>query len=145
MKHVRMARILAVLVVFALFVAARPTAAHDDDLGARTGRLDGTWRLVAPRLGDGEEEYKTIGAGRFIWYVVADDRIVRGASGRASFRDGVYTERIDAAMAADFGWAVGGVGRFDVNWRAGEWRHRGVIRSANGETAGVDETWERVD
>ena len=42
-----------------------PAQAHDDDLGRATSQgsaLDGTWRLVEPRLGAGFEEYKFVSA-----------------------------------------------------------------------------------
>lgn len=132
-------------VALLLGAAAAELRAHDDDLagGSRSGTLDGTWRLVSPPLAGGAEEYKLIGDGRFHWYVVADDRIVRGAGGRADFRDGRYVERIEHVQSPDDAWMVGARGTFQAIRDGDTWRHRGHV-IGNGLVVQVDETWERV-
>lgn len=122
-------------------------AAHDD-LGLDTPRmasLDGTWRLVSPPLDGGRTEYKTIAGGRFIWYVVADGRLVGSAGGRMSYRDGVYLERIEFSATDELGWMVGAVGRFTVLREGDRWHHRGRVTAADhGMSARVDEHWVRT-
>jgi hypothetical protein len=159
MKHRRsigrFARVLSGALTLALLVALAPgrSTAHDDDLGlgrargglSRAGTLDGTWRLVAPPLGEGREQYKTIAGGHFIWYVVADGRLVGSAGGRMSYRDGVYIERIDFAGTDEMEWMVGGTGRFTVDRRGDSWHHLGVVTAADHKmNATVDEEWIRM-
>ena len=122
----RMATVVLALGLLATLAPGRSTA-HDDDLGldarhmhqaSRTGTLDGTWRLVAPPLGDGREQFKTLGGGHFIWYVVAEGSIVGSAGGRMSYQDGVYIERIDYSGHDEVAWMVGGTGRVSVGGHA---------------------------
>lgn len=142
------ARVPAFLGLLVLLALSAPASsfAHDDDLGlggGRGGPFDGTWRLVAPRLGPGEEEFKTIGDGRFTWYVVRDGRILQSAAGRASVRAGRYEERIDCVQTEDYAWMVGAVGTFEAERDRHTWHHRGRV-VGNGRDIPVDETWERV-
>jgi hypothetical protein len=149
----RSARFLVVALILATFLPALASA-HDDDLvpsirrgveASGEGTLDGTWRLVSPPLGGGREEYKTIGGGRFIWYVVVDGRIVGSAGGRASRHGKHYVERIDFVGSDEVRWMVGGTGHFTVGRRHRRWLHRGTVMAADGGmSAGVEEEWERV-
>lgn len=149
----RFARLSAITLTLGLLAASSALAparcaAHDDDLGLdtpRTASLEGTWRLVSPPLGDGRKEYKTIAGGRFIWYVVADGRLVGSAGGRMSYRDGVYIERIEFSATDELGWMVGAVGRFTVVRDGDRWHHRGGVTAADhGMRARVDEHWVRT-
>lgn len=146
----RFARLSALALALGLLAALAPTrsAAHDDDLGLdapRSAPLEGTWRLVSPPLGEGREEYKTIGGGRFIWYVVQDGRLVGSAGGRMSFGDGTYVERIEFTATPEIGWMVGGTGRFTAERRGDRWHHLGVVSSADHSMrARVDEHWVRL-
>jgi hypothetical protein len=137
---------IAPIALIAALVPA-PAAAHDDDLGGgalRAASLDGTWRLVAPALEGGRRQYKSIGGGRFIWYVVDGGELVASAGGRVSLHDGIYVERIEFAAGGAHAWMVGGVGRFEVELGGSVWRHRGVVTSEDeGRSAGVDELWVR--
>jgi len=146
MKQPRFFAHLATAIVLVTALAVLPAHAHDDDLGQDfrpAGSLDGTWRLVTPPLGDGLAEYKFVAGGRFTWMVVADGRIVRGAEGRASLRDGVYNERIDSVISDEYRWMVGGRGRFDARLEGDRWRHRGTVENG-GMRIEIDEVWERV-
>ena len=146
----RQARALLVLALLFAALAPARSRAHDDDLGAAAsgparGVLEGTWRLVSPPLDGGREQFKTIAGGRFIWYVVAHDRVVSSAGGRMSWHDGAYVERIDYSGTEEMDWLVGGSGHFTADLRGDRWRHRGAVTAADGaRSAPVDEEWERV-
>jgi len=136
-------RIAMIALGFAL--AGAPVAAHDDDLGRSSpaGSLEGTWRLVTPRLEPGHTEFKVVSGGRFTWYVVAEGRMVRGAEGRATLDGETYRERIDSVISDDYGWMVGAEGRFRAELDGARWRHRGTVEHG-AHRIDVDEVWERV-
>lgn len=144
MKHPPIALHIATIAL-CLGLAGAPAGAHDDDLGRApsVGSLEGTWRLVSPRLEPGHSEYKVVSAGRFTWYVIAGGRMVRGAEGRASQDGRTYRERIDSVISDEFAWMVGVDGRFTADLVGDRWRHHGAVEGG-GRRIEVDEVWERV-
>ena len=99
-------------------------AAHDDDLGQdfrSVGSIDGTWRLVTPPARAGRESSTSSSpAAASPGSSSPTAACIRGAEGRASLqRRRAYRERIDSVISDEYGWMVGGDGRFDARTR---WR-----------------------
>jgi hypothetical protein len=127
---------------------ANPKQAAANPVDDETKLLEGAWRLVGVKDGNGNYvdapyiQYKIMATGHYLWlsYDRETGRVLRTGGGSYSLKDGVYTARVEYSNAADLRGIAGQEYKFTCKIDGDKWYHEGPM--PNG--AYVDDLWERM-
>ena len=143
---------LVALTAFALTgLPARNARSQDDKASVKPSPLDGAWKLVEAKRGEGQdytkppegtEMIKYVTGGRFVWTVVQDGRVSAAAGGKYTVDKDKFTESIEYVHGEGQASLVGK--SFDFTWKVdgNTWLHVGTIK-VNDQEIKIDEKYER--
>jgi hypothetical protein len=140
---------LAALSVALVSLGAPAGGADKPEVGTK---LDGAWKLVGARSGDGGEyaplpdgleQYKLVVGGRFIWTTSKDGKVQLAGGGRYTVAGDTYTEFIEYTHGEGVEGLAGKEAKFTWKLDGGRWYHKGTIKTDQGDIP-IDELWERA-
>lgn len=112
--------------------------------------LEGVWRLVGIRNGEGEtftkapyEQYKIMTADHYLWMSFEPEtgKVLRSGGGSYTLKDGTYSAHVDYSNSEDLRAIAGQDYTFTCKLDGNLWYHAGPM--PNG--ARVDDLWERIN